>query len=130
MTEATLWNWFSKYIRLRDSDDNGYIRCFTCGRLVFWKEADCGHGHGRQHKGTKYNEKNNHAQCTDCNWHNEGRKDRYAKAVDKRYGAGTWDLLEMLSRRPLKLSQFDIDTLGNYYRVKVNGLLKSKHISC
>jgi hypothetical protein len=129
MTEGTLWKWFSLYIRLRDSDEYGYCRCFTCGKIDYYKQMDCGHGHGRQHMGTKYNEKNNHAQCATCNWANEGRKDRYAKEVDKRYGKGTWDLMEVLSRKTLKLARFDIDTLGNFYRVKATALKRQKTLA-
>lgn len=31
---------FSEYIRLRDADNNGYIRCISCGKIVFWKDTD------------------------------------------------------------------------------------------
>jgi hypothetical protein len=127
MSEATLWGWFSKYIRLRESDDNGYVKCFTCPKIDFYKKMDCGHGHGCQHKGTKYNEKNNQPQCTNCNSFNEGRKDIYKANVDKKYGPGTWDMLEILSRvRAPKLGDVEIKALSTYYRNKVKQLLKQK----
>ena len=47
MRDDKLWKWFSIYIRLRDSDENGYGKCFTCGKIIFWKKGDCGHGIGR-----------------------------------------------------------------------------------
>jgi hypothetical protein len=130
MTETTLWRWFSIYIRLRDSDQYGYCTCFTCGKIDYYKQMDCGHGHGRQHTATKYNEKNNHAQCTTCNWANEGRKDLYAKAVDRRYGVGTWDMLEVLSRKTKKkMSAFDIKVMGTFYRLKAQALMKQKTLA-
>ena len=77
---------------------------------------DCGHGIGRQHWGTKYNEKNNHAQCKPCNGFEGGKREVYKVEVDKRYGAGTWDKMELLSRVVTKRpSQFEIDTLRNHY---------------
>jgi hypothetical protein len=33
----------SKYIRLRDSDEYGMVRCISCGKRMHWKESDCGH---------------------------------------------------------------------------------------
>ena len=63
MRDDKLWIWFSRYIRLRDSDENGYCSCFTCGRINLWKYMDAGHGLGRQHLGIKYHEKNNVTNC-------------------------------------------------------------------
>jgi hypothetical protein len=28
---------FSEYVRLRDADDNGWVRCITCGNAYPWK---------------------------------------------------------------------------------------------
>lgn len=124
MSDARLWKWFSMFIRLRDSDANGICSCFTCGRVGHWKTMDCGHGIGRQHKATKFNEKNNHAQCKRCNGFEEGRKDVYSKRVDELYGEGTWSALLVQSRMTTKRTQAEIDWLTNYYRDKVNVMLK------
>lgn len=91
---------------------------------------DCGHGIPRQFKATKYNEKNNNAQCAVCNSFEGGRSHVYKERVNRKFGAGTWEMLEVLSRtRSKKLSPVEINAIGNYYRAKVNGLLKQKHIS-
>ena len=34
---------FSKYIRLRDTDENGYFTCPTCGKVKPFEKADCSH---------------------------------------------------------------------------------------
>ena len=114
--EAKLWQAFSKYIRQRDADENGYCKCFTCGRIKHWKEMDCGHGIPRQYKATKYDEKNNHAQCKRCNGFEEGRKDIYKERVNQLYGKGTWERLQILSKTTCKRTQFDIDQMYNYYK--------------
>lgn len=64
--KATLDRWFSLYIRLRDSDANGFGRCISCGKLVHYKEADCGHFINRQHMNTRYDERNCNLQCRSC----------------------------------------------------------------
>lgn len=87
---------------------------------------DCGHGIGRQHKATKYHEKNNHAQCKKCNGFEGGRRETYKEEVDKRYGAGTWDTLEVLSRGVCKRGQFEIDALTKHYQAEAARLKKEK----
>lgn len=86
---------------------------------------DCGHGIPRQHKSTKYDEQNNHAQCKRCNAFEGGRMDEYAKAVDRKYGEGTWNKLLLKSRIVCKRTQFEIDQMTNYYKKKVDDLVKS-----
>jgi hypothetical protein len=119
MNDKKLWKAFSEYIRLRDADDNGFCTCFTCGFTGHYKRFDCGHGIGRQHWGTRYNEKNNHAQCKRCNGFEGGKREVYKMKVDERYGKGTWDLLELASRKAKKLSQFEIDVLEKHYKEQV-----------
>jgi hypothetical protein len=123
-----LWKMFSQFIRLRDADENGICRCFTCGRVRHWKKLDAGHGIPRQHKATKYDEKNNNAQCKDCNGFEGGMREVYKIKLDAKYGAGTWDKLEVLSRTTCKRGPFEIEVLYNHYREKVNQLKKEKNI--
>jgi hypothetical protein len=122
MNDKRLWKVFSEFIRLRDADEQGYCKCFTCGKYYHWRRMDAGHGIGRQHMATKYHEQNNHAQCASCNAFNEGRKDRYKIEMDKRYGSGTWDRLELLSKQKCKWGQFEIDMLTIHYKERVKKL--------
>jgi len=126
MNENKLWKVFSQYIRLRDADENGICTCITCPRRAHWKKMDTGHGIPRQHKATKYNEKNNHAQCKPCNGFEGGKREIYKEQVDKRYGKGTWDKMLIASKTQLKLSQFEIDEMERYYKLRVKELLKNK----
>src|SRR5687767_4246038 len=71
--DGILWKVFSEYIRLRDSDDKGFCKCFTCPNIRFWNKGDCGHGIPRQYKSTKFNERNNHFQCKHCNGFEGGK---------------------------------------------------------
>jgi len=126
--EIVLWPVFSKFIRLRDSNKDGFLKCFTCGNIRYWKQADCGHGAPRQHKGTKYNEKNNHGQCKHCNGFQGGMREEYKKEMDKRYGAGTWDAMIVASRQTSKAGKFEYDTMAAHYSREVERLLKEKNI--
>lgn len=122
MNDKKLWKVFSEYIRRRDSNKDGFGKCFTCHRIIHWKKGDCGHGIGRQHRVTKYNEKNNHLQCKLCNGFEGGKREIYKEEMNKRYGAGTWELMELASKKPAKLGQFEIDQLEKYYKEKLKTL--------
>ena len=118
-SDGKLWKVFSEYIRRRDSNEEGYGKCFTCNRIIHWKKGDCGHGIGRQHKSTKFNEKNNHLQCKPCNGFEGGMRERYKEEMNKRYGAHTWDMMEQAARKPAKWSQFEVDILTEFYKEKI-----------
>lgn len=126
MNDKKLWKVFSEYIRLRDSDENGNVKCFTCGNIRHWTKVDCGHGIGRQHKATKFHEQNNHGQCKRCNGFEGGKREVYKEEVDKRYGAGTWDKLEVQARSVCKRGQFEIDVMCEHYKKQRDILKKVK----
>lgn len=128
MTDKKLWKAFSEYIRLRDADENGICKCFTCGLRRHWKQMDAGHGLGRQHWGARYNEKNVHAQCKRCNGFEGGKRDVYKENVDKIYGHGTWAFMELACKRAKKLSQFEVDVLEKHYKAKSAELRNKKTI--
>jgi hypothetical protein len=104
----------------------GIGKCFTCSLRRYWRDADCGHGAGRQHKGTKYNEINNHLQCKKCNGFEGGMREVYKQEMDKRYGVGTWDLMQAASRKATKLGKTECDVLIVFYIKEIEKLLVSK----
>ena len=126
-TDAKLWEVFSLFIRLRDTNVDGNGKCFTCPRILYFREGDCGHGIGRQHKATKYNEFNNKFQCKKCNGFEEGRKDVFKECVDKVHGKGTWDMIQLSSRNVCKRTSFEIDAMTKYYAQEVEKLLQNKN---
>ena len=87
---------------------------------------DCGHGIGRQHKATKYDERNNHIQCRRCNFYGAGEQAIYKEEVEKRYGKGTWDELVLKSRQVCKRGKVEIEVMTEYYKNQVAKLKKEK----
>lgn len=120
--EDRLWKVFSEFIRLRDADPNGFCKCFTCSNIRYWRDMDCGHGIGRQHKGTKYNEQNNHAQCGRCNGFEGGRMDVYKEEMNRRYGPYTWELMELAAKKPKKYTRFELEALTEHYKREADKL--------
>lgn len=124
-----LWIIFSKYVRLRDSDIDGYTKCITCDKVLFWKELQGGHfivQHGNPN--TWINEKNVHAQCGQCNVYKHGEQYIYGKAVDNLYGEGTAEELLRLSKIYKEFHIDELEELIVLYTSKLNKLLKDRNL--
>ena len=92
---------FSEYIRLRDSNDNGWVRCITCGKVHFWSDGhqiNCGHFIPRGNYATRYDEKNNHGQCVHCNRWKNGEWLIYEQKLIEMYGLNEVENLKQKAR--------------------------------
>jgi hypothetical protein len=117
---------FSKYIRLRDADEFGMCKCITCGTRKKWNEMDQGHFQTRKHLSVKYHEKNSNAQCRKCNSFEGGRQYEHGIAIDKKYGAGTAEMLILLSKvTGNKHDDLWYQEMIKIFRPKVKALLKN-----
>ena len=110
---------FSKFIRLRDSDDNGTVRCFCCGKIGHYKDMDCSHFVNRKHLSLRFNEINCQTTCRSCNRFDEGNLPAFAIHLQEIHGTGIIAKLLASKNNYIKLSQFDVDTLEVYYKMKV-----------
>ena len=119
-------SWFSKYIRLRDADSSGYVRCITCGTRKYWKDVDAGHFQTRAKYSTRWDERNVNAQCKGCNMVNGGQQYVHGLAIDKKFGEGTADELVILSNQIVKLSTREILDLAEEYKNKFKELEQEK----
>jgi hypothetical protein len=127
--EDKLWKEFSLFIRLRDSDADGFGNCITCKKKVHYKESHAGHFISRRHKATKFDEKNVHLQCVSCNTYNAGRQYEYSIELDRRYGEGTAEELLQKSNELKKFTKSEIDELTKEYKEKVKQLKNKKNIA-
>jgi len=128
--EKRLDYYFSLFIRLRDSNDEGIIFCCTCGRPKPWRDrkgvgAECGH-YSKRNKSHRFTEMNCSAQCNYCNDRMKGEADKHAEYIDKKYGEGTARGLResenILIKRP---RQWYLDKI-EYYKNKAKKLAKEK----
>jgi len=117
---------FSLYIRTRDSDENGYGKCCTCGKRLHITESHCGHFISRRHMATRFNEQNTAIQCPRCNTFNQGRQYEFSLYIEGKYGEDVPNRLLLLSRGVSKLGKFEIDEMTKYYKQKVKELQASK----
>jgi hypothetical protein len=121
---------FSQYIRLRDcrrttqTDDQGL--CITCGKLVHYKQAHCGHFHTRGAMNLRWDERNAHLQCCGCNTYRAGEQAKHALAIESMYDREVLDELMQLERDwkagNAKVGTGDLRELLEYWKLKLKQL--------
>ncbi len=110
---------FSEFIRRRDANSEGFIRCISCGKVVHWGDSDCGHYINRRHNSTRYDEQNCNAQCRSCNRFDEGNIQGYRRGLIKKIGEKATDMLEVKKHNVCKMGQSEINLLADVYRKKL-----------
>ncbi len=105
--------YFSLYIRERDKDKP----CCTCGKRSNLKDA--GHFISREKEATRYDEKNVHGQCQECNRFKYGKQYEHSLHIDKLYGKGTAESLLLKSRMTCKRNQFDYEMIAEEFKNKL-----------
>lgn len=95
---AKAWELTSKYVRLREADENGYNRCVTCGITKHWKELQAGH-FIPQARGNaiRWDIRGIHPQCHRCNINLGGNGAEYTFYMLDRYGRGIVDDLRRVA---------------------------------
>ena len=116
--EKTADKWFSLYIRLRDADENGMVKCVTCGKIAHYKEMDCGHFVTRNHKVTRFREENCNVQCTSCNQFKKGEQYLHGKYIDLKYGLDTAEYLVHIGKGTSARTRTDFEYLIGRYKQK------------
>lgn len=120
--------WFSRYIRIRDADENGIAKCCTCWRYVDIRYLDCGHFIKRQHQNTRFDEMNGNSQCKKCNAFEQGRDADYERFLIDKYGADKVFLLKTAGIMTKRVTNFELDQIAKYYKEKAIQLSKEKNI--
>jgi hypothetical protein len=118
-------NIFSLYIRLRNSDENGTVECFTSGELMHYKKSHAGHYVSRRHLSTRWDETNVQVQSVKENIFNQGNAPMFAVKLDEQFGSGTAKSLVEKSLISFKEGKdWYIEKIGYY--TEIVGNLKSK----
>jgi hypothetical protein len=58
---------YSLWLRMSAADDQGIVRCVTCGTLRHWKEITVGHYVSRARISVRWDSRNVGPQCVKCN---------------------------------------------------------------
>jgi len=117
---------YSQYIRLKDADMSGYVRCYCCGVSIFWKEAQNGHYMNRRYTNTRFFDENCKPCCYDCNINLNGNLKEYEKHLVKDYGEEITYTLRIMASTYMKYSKNELEGLIRHYRKEVKRLKKEK----
>jgi Bacteriophage Lambda NinG protein len=96
---------FSKYIRLKYSDENGNVACYTCGKVMHWKQIQNGHFISRQYLATRWHEDNCRPQCIGDNIFGNGKPLDFEERLKKDLGSQYVEDMKMLRHKSLKLDR-------------------------
>ena len=117
---------FNRYIRWRDTRPEGKGSCISCRNMIEFgsQSTHAGHYYTRGARSDlRFNPDNVHAQCEQCNMHNNCRipgsvMENYKKNLLKKIGKSKYDLLT--KRIQQDYSQGELDKI----RKKFNKLIK------
>ena len=117
--------WFARFIRMRDTypDSDGHRQgaCVTCYRPKWLHELQCGHWIRRENWGTRFDERNCHAQCAYCNGFRGGMEQEHEEQIIKRYGQEVRNKLLLFKKvKQRQPSAQAFKAIAEKYEAKVN----------
>ena len=110
---------FSRYLRLKYSDSNGIVECYTCGKKHKWEEIQCGHFMGRSNLGTRWMEQNCRPQCEPCNCYKDGNLEVFENKLNEENNSIV-EYLRECARQVVKPTKDELKQLLIEYRSKYN----------
>lgn len=113
---------FSKFIRLRNADDNGMVECYTSGKIIHYKESHAGHFIVRSHLGTRWNEINVQVQSVEQNIYRSGNPQEFGRRIIQDYGIEEYEKLFELSKKTIKVDRFFYENMIAHYSSEVEKL--------
>jgi hypothetical protein len=113
---------FGEWIRRKDADSSGMVRCVTCGIQLHWKEANAGHFWKRQHQSTRWNPYNLNVQCVRCNNFRGGAEAEHAAYIIREYGLEVFEDLERRHTQIKKWTRDEIESMLEDYKQKLEAL--------
>lgn len=85
---------FSRWVRISNSDPEGYASCFTCGYRAHYKKLQNGHYISRYYKKYRFDERNCRVQCSMCNMWKSGDLATYRQNLVKEIGLAEVESME------------------------------------
>ena len=110
---------FSRYIRLKYSDENGNVTCYTCGVVMNWKQSQCGHYKTRAVMFLRFDDRNARVQCENCNCHKRGNLAVFGRNLEEEK-PGITEILEEEMRLIYKFTRDELRQLKIELTQKIN----------
>ena len=114
---------FSKYIRNKYADKKGMVKCFTCDREYPIKSIQNGHFMSRKNYATRWDEDNCRPQCYGCNVMKQGMQYEFGKRLGKEKA----EEMYLLSKKTVKLSDYELLEMLDHYKEQLDLLTTNQH---
>lgn len=122
--------WFSKWFRANEANENGAVRCATCGKWMLWRMPDgschTSHFQSRWYQATRFNPKNVAIGCRKCNYFLEGNKIKLREYLVGRYGEGEVQRVEVLAQTGCQRSAVELAGIADYFKKEFRKIEKQK----
>lgn len=123
--------WFSLYIRAKYADGNGFVKCYTCGSIHFWRRGrgthiECGHFQKRKNKTLRFSEINCRPQCFKCNYELQGNDHEFENRLRAEIGDGMVNILK--ATKSQKLDKFLLSVKIDHYKSEFEKLRELKQL--
>lgn len=116
------WSAFSKYIRMKASDNVGGVNCYTCGKNVFWTLIQAGHAIGGRNNAILFNEDLVRPQCVGCNVFGRGKYAIFTRKLIDELSLARYDELITESQKVIQFKMQDYIDIETKYKKKLEEL--------
>jgi hypothetical protein len=126
--KAEAWKWFSIWVRLFYSDKDGYVKCYTCGKRMFWKGEDAQAGHFNQGRSSAVllHEKEVRPQCYSCNCCRYGEQHEFGERLRKEVGEKEFQEIKKQKHKTIKYGKKDWINFASHYQCEAVKLSNEK----
>jgi len=109
----------SRFVRIRDADEYGKVKCYTCPTVRHFTFMQCGHFSSRANMGLRWDAKRNlRTQCPYCNENLKGNLEVYAAELNKEE-EGLSETLTHEARDRVKIGVDELKGMIIDYRAKL-----------
>lgn len=116
------WSVFSRYIRMKAQDADGYVKCYTCQTKKPWKDMDAGHGIGGRSNAVLFDERLVKPQCKGCNIFGGGQYRIFTRKLIDELGLDEYDQMVKNSTTFLPLKENDFKDIYEKYKKEMEEL--------
>lgn len=113
------WDLLSQIIRRSHADEGGTVSCYTCEKLMFWKESQAGHAIPGRTGAVLLDEEIIRPQCVGCNVFHRGHYHIFATKLIEENGMDWWKCKLVESKKVRKWNRVELEETIEKYREKL-----------
>lgn len=121
------WKEVSLYVRLSHANKDGFVKCFTCDNIKFWKEMQAGHFVPGRGNSILFDIRGIRPQCYGCNIMHAGRQleflGRLEQDMGKTEAIELKDELMKSANEPYKFKREELESIIEKFRTRNKVLL-------